>query len=744
MSPLILIAAFGAALGALVFAAINFFSVKKLDEGTPRMKEIASAIRIGANAFIHYEIKIILMVAIAVALLIALLVSWQAAVAFIIGALMSESAGYIGMKIATYANVRVTNRARESGNLGETLKVAFKGGSVMGLCVAGFALLGIFIVYVVFGLALGQIEETALTALGSHGSINSILGMIWDGYKLETSFTMTLSGYALGCSLIALFNRVGGGIYTKAADMGADLVGKTEAHIPEDDPRNPATIADNVGDNVGDVAGLGSDLLESFVGAILSSAILAAELFSKNIFTDPVLLRSMLYFPIVFAGVGLVACIIGILSLIVKKKISDDPHRELNLATWISAGIAVFGAFGLSYLFFANAGYDLSAVRFAFGWVSPAISASVGIIAGIAVGLVAEYYTSYDFEPTRAISRASVNGPALTITQGLALGMCSSMYPCIILGIAIYSSYLIAGMYGIATAALGMLSFVATTVSVDTYGPISDNAGGIAEMSMLDPSVRKITDKLDSVGNTTAAIGKGFAIGSAALATLSMMSSYLFASTDKIAAPGEGALDIISLNMIDPLVLVGAIVGAALPFLFSGMLIDAVAKAAQDMVKEVRRQFREIKGLLEGKVLPDYKTCISISSQGALREMRMPAIIAIAFPVVCGFLFGAEFVAGLLIGATISAIMLAIFTGNSGGAWDNAKKYIETGAIEGHGKGSGAHDASVVGDTVGDPLKDTVGPSLDILIKIMSVISLVTVAVFAEYNLLDLIKSLFA
>ncbi len=745
MSPLILLAALGAALVALTFAAINFFSVKKIDEGTERMKEIASAIRIGAKAFISYEMRIIVIVAAIVAFIIALLVSWQAAIAFVIGAAMSECAGYIGMKIATYANVRVTNRARTSGNLGETLKIAFKGGSVMGLCVAGFALLGIFIVYVVFGLALGQIDETvSIVESVAHGSKNSILGMIWSGYSLETSFTMTLSGYALGCSLIALFNRVGGGIYTKAADMGADLVGKTEAHIPEDDPRNPATIADNVGDNVGDVAGLGSDLLESFVGSILSSAILAAELFTKNIFSDPELLRSMLYFPVVFAGVGLIACVIGILSLLAKKKLSSDPHKELNLATWISAGIAIIGAFALSYLFFGNSSSDLSAAEFAFGWASPAISAATGIVAGISVGIVAEYYTSYDFNPTRLISRASVNGPALTITQGLALGMRSTMYPCVILAAAIYSSYLIAGMYGIAVAALGMLSFVATTVSVDTYGPISDNAGGIAEMSALDPSVRKITDKLDSVGNTTAAIGKGFAIGSAALATLSMMSSYLFASTDKIAIGGEGALDVISLNMIEPVVLIGAVVGAALPFLFSGMLIDAVAKAAQDMVSEVRRQFREIKGLLDGKVLPDYKTCISISSQGALREMRVPAIISIAFPVICGFLFGAQFVGGLLIGATISAIMLAIFTGNAGGAWDNAKKYIETGAVEGHGKGSAAHDAAVVGDTVGDPLKDTVGPSLDILIKIMSVVSLVTVAVFSKFNLLDLIKSFFS
>ena len=381
-------------------------------------------------------------------------------------------------------------------------------------------------------------------------------------------------------------------------------------------------------------------------------------------------------------------------------------------------------------------------VEFKFGWASPAISATLGIIAGIVIGIIAEYYTSYDYTPTRRISHASVDGPALTITHGLALGMRSCMYPCVILGAAIFASFSIAGMYGVAIAALGMLSFVATTVSVDTYGPISDNAGGIAEMSFLDADVRKITDKLDSVGNTTAAIGKGFAIGSAALATLSMMSSYLFATSEPVSDITKGALDSIALNIINPLTLAGALIGAALPFMFSGMLIDAVAKAAEKMVDEVRRQFREIAGLLEGKVLPDYKTCIVISSQGALREMRVPAIIAIAFPVVFGFLFGAEMVAGILIGATISAIMLAIFTGNAGGAWDNAKKYIETGAVEGHGKGSPAHDAAVVGDTVGDPLKDTVGPSLDILIKIMSVVSLVTVVVFSKFNLLDLIMNL--
>ena len=750
MPSAILLVVLGAAVAALLYAAVNFFRVKKLEEGTDRMKEIASAIRIGAKAFVNYELKLIVIVALIVAAVIALLVSWQAAIAFLLGATMSECAGYVGMKIATYANVRVTNRARLTKNLGSTLKVAFRGGSVMGLCVGGFALLGIFIVYMAFGLGLGQIEDIVGMAHDA-GKQNSLLHLIVPAYNLPTTFTMTISGYALGCSIIALFNRVGGGIYTKAADMGADLVGKTEAHIPEDDPRNPATIADNVGDNVGDVAGLGSDLLESYVSAILSSAILAAELFAKNVFKNTELLRSMLYFPVVLAGVGIIACVIGIASLLVRKKLSDDPHKELNLATWISAGLAIVGAFALSYVFFgkfggAEAGVSgvsvFDTVEFKAGWVSPAVTAAIGIVAGIVIGIIAEYYTSYDYRPTTLISEASVDGPALTITQGLALGMRSCMYPCAVLGIAIYSSYLIAGMYGIAIAALGMLSFVATTVSVDTYGPISDNAGGIAEMSFLDPEVRAITDKLDSVGNTTAAIGKGFAIGSAALATMSMMSSYLFATSKPVEDIVKGALDSISLNIIKPLTLAGAIVGAALPFMFSGMLIDAVAKAARKMVDEVRRQFAEIKGLLEGKVLPDYKTCIEISSQGALREMRMPAVIAIAFPVICGFLFGAEFVAGILLGATISAIMLAIFTGNAGGAWDNAKKYIETGAIKGHGKGSPAHDAAVVGDTVGDPLKDTVGPSLDILIKIMSVISLVTVVVFSRFNLIDWIMSL--
>ncbi len=714
-----------AALLALGYAAFNFFSVKKLEEGNQRMQEIAGAIRVGANAFINYEYRIIAIIAGCIALALVAIINWQTAAAFAIGATMSASAGYIGMKIATYANVRVSNMARTTGKLSETLKVAFKGGSVVGLCVGGFALLGIFFVYLIFGYGLGQIDDV----------INGVQTVNWLG--LNVPFTMTLSGYALGCSIIAMFARVGGGIYTKAADMGADLVGKTEAHIPEDDPRNPATIADNVGDNVGDVAGLGADLLESYVGAILSGAILACELFrSSGTLIAVELLPTMVLFPILFAAVGLIACVAGVASMLLKKKLSDNPHMELNMATWVSAGVCMLLGLGLAVMMFGR--YDpaqLLDAGFKLGAVSPWIAAAVGIVAGILIGIIAEYYTSYDYKPTRLIAQASVEGAALTITQGLALGMKSCMAPVVVLGVAIYGSYAISGMYGVACAAIGMLSFVATTVSVDSYGPISDNAGGISEMSFLDKNVREITDKLDSVGNTTAAIGKGFAIGSAALATLSMMTSYLYSYT-----PADQS---IMLNLIDPLSLVGALVGAALPFMFSGMLIEAVAKAARRMVAEVRRQFREIEGLLKGEVLPDYKTCIEISSQGALKEMRLPAVISLLFPVVCGFLFGAEFVGGVLVGATISAIMLAIFTGNAGGAWDNGKKYIESGAIEGQNKGSAAHDAAVVGDTVGDPLKDTVGPSLDILIKIMSTVSLVTVPAFSRFNLVDLIAGLF-
>ena len=712
-----------AALLALGYAAFNFIGVKKLDEGTDRMSEIAEAIRVGANAFITYEYKIIGIVVVIIAIIFAAIFSvqygkfsWEPSVCFIIGVVMSASAGWVGMKIATYANVRVSNTARKTKNIGSTLKVALKGGSVMGLCVGGFALLGLFLVYIIFGYGLNMISISALR-YGQH------------------IFTQCLSCYALGCSIVAMFNRVGGGIYTKAADMGADLVGKTEAHIPEDDPRNPATIADNVGDNVGDVAGLGSDLLESFVGAISSAIILAVSLFLSNIANkltvSDTLLMKMMYFPLVFAAIGLIASCLGIAYVLIKKG-SDSPHRDLNISTWSAAVITIIGGFVATYFMFKpETKAVLDVAGFKTGYTSPWIAASLGVISGVIIGAIAEYYTSYDYNPTKKIAESAKEGAALTITQGLAVGMKSCMLPLIILGITTYVSYAVSGMFGIAMAAVGMLSFVSATVSVDTYGPISDNAGGIAEMSELEPEVREITDKLDSVGNTTAAIGKGFAIGSASFAALSLMVSFLYAFQP------EGSQ--LELNFTNPLILAGALIGGALPFLFSGMLIEAVANAARKMVDEVRRQFKEIPGILEGKAKPDYKTCIEISSQGALKEMRMPAILSIIFPVISGFLFGPYFVGGLLIGATLSAIMLAIFTGNAGGAWDNAKKYIESGAFEGQGKGSPAHDAAVVGDTVGDPLKDTVGPSLDILIKIMSTVSLVAAVLFYNYNLLYLI-----
>ena len=723
MDVLIVLVIFAAML-ALAFAAFNFFGVKKMPEGTQRMSEIASAIRVGANAFINYEYRVLLIVVLIVAAILAIVTTWHAAVALIIGAVMSASAGYVGMKIATYANVRVSNRARETKDIGKTVKVAFRGGSVMGLCVGGFAMLGLFLVYMIFGIGLKQLDVT-------EASVENLLGLKF------IPFTMTLSGYALGCSMVAMFNRVGGGIYTKAADMGADLVGKTEAHIPEDDPRNPATIADNVGDNVGDVAGLGSDLLESYVGAISAGIILAYHMFlrssAKGLGMTNELLSKCILFPLIFAAVGLIACCVGIATLLFKKKMSKNPHKDLNGATYVSAALTVLLGLGASYLLFGKIDGAMmkDALGFSAGFFSPWIAAAVGIVSGVVIGMFAEYYTSADYNPTKRLARASLEGSALTITQGMALGMKSCMLPCIILGLGIVVAYNVSGMYGVAMAAMGMLSFVTATVSVDTYGPISDNAGGIAEMSELEPEVRQITDTLDSVGNTTAAIGKGFAIGSGALAALALMISYLYSYQEADAE--------LILNLINPWTLAGAIVGGALPFLFSGMLIEAVAKAARKMVDEVRRQFREIPGILTGEEKPDYKTCIEISSKGAIGEMKIPSLLAIIVPVGCGFLFGAQFVGGLLIGSTICSIMLAIFTGNAGGAWDNGKKYIETGAIEGSGKGTPAHEAAVVGDTVGDPLKDTVGPCLDIFIKIMSTVSLVAVAVFSEFNLASIL-----
>ena len=727
MQLMIVVLVFAAGL-ALAYAAFNFFAVKKLPEGNERMQEIASAIRVGANAFLDYEYRVLYLVIVLVAVVLAVVTMWQAAAALLIGALMSGCAGLVGMKIATYANVRVSNRARETQNIGATVKVAFRGGSVMGLCVGGFALLGLFVTYVVFGLWMGQLRVT-------DASYVNFLGLSF------IPFPMTLSGYALGCSIVAMFNRVGGGIYTKAADMGADLVGKTEAHLPEDDPRNPATIADNVGDNVGDVAGLGSDLLESYVGAISSGIILTYHMFLQSGalgtgMTEKILEKCIL-FPLLFVSIGMIACCVGIASLLAKKRLSEDPRRELNGATYVAAGLTILLGLLSSWLLFRDedAAVLKASLGFTAGSLSPWIAAAIGVVSGVVIGMLAELYTSADYQPTRRLAQAAEEGAALTITQGLALGMRSCMVTCIVLAAGIVTSHAVSGMYGVSMAAMGMLSFVTATVSVDTYGPISDNAGGIAEMSGLEPRVRQITDTLDAVGNTTAAIGKGFAIGSGALAALSLMISYLYSFN-------EVGTDLI-LNMMTPMVLAGAIVGGALPFLFSGMLIDAVAKAARKMVSEVRRQFRERPGILDGTEKPDYKTCVSISYQGALAEMKLPSLLSIVVPVGTGFLFGPSFVGGLIIGSTLVAIMLAIFCGNAGGAWDNGKKYIETGGIPGAGKGSEAHSAAVVGDTVGDPLKDTVGPCLDIFIKIMSTVSLVASPVFAQYNLVSFLSQLF-
>jgi K(+)-stimulated pyrophosphate-energized sodium pump len=714
---------FIAVLLALLLAAFNFIQVKKLDEGTELMKEIATAIQEGADAFIYHEYKVISKFAIIIAIILGVVVDWYVGVAFIMGASMSALAGFIGMKIATISNVRVSNKARTSKSLGQTLKVAFQGGSVMGLSVGGFALFGLAIVYVVFGDLLGQMDQA-----------NLIIQENWMGVNF-IPFTMTVSGYALGCSIIAMFDRVGGGIYTKAADMGADLVGKTEARIPEDDPRNPATIADNVGDNVGDVAGLGADLLESFVGALISAVVLVAYMYyttsgnSDHLSYD--LVRNLITFPLVFAAIGLISSVIGVLSLIVRN-VSENPHRELNYALWTSAGLTIIGTGAFTYFYFAD--MNVTALGFKAGIMSPWIAALFGIGSGILIGFLAEYYTSYDFKPTKTIAKKSLEGTALTITQGLSAGMKSTFYPVIVLAVATMSANYFAGLYGVAMAAIGMLSFVAATVSVDTYGPIADNAGGISEMSKLDPEVREITDKLDSVGNTTAAIGKGFAIGSASLAALSLIASYLYSQ----ANAGDIYGFTLSINMINTLTLAGALVGAALPYYFSGLLIESVAKAAGLMVKEVRRQFKEIPGILTGESKPDYKLCIEISSAGALREMVLPAMISVLVPLISGFIFGAEFVGGMIIGTLLSAIMLALFSANSGGAWDNAKKLVESGGVPGHGKGSDLHSSTVVGDTVGDPLKDTVGPSLDILIKIMAMVSLVFVSVFSQYNILNL------